>query len=143
MMADVSERTPFRGWPCALAWGAALALPLAAAHAADTTAPSNGQPLHPFAMCSNGNMLTNPEYPVKMLDAGARMCRVDITFGTVRPKPGDDADTWNWSGLEKIRGLRKQHPDLQFLVLLGYGPAWAEDAKFKPAKPYEGQPPFS
>ncbi|OPZ30631.1 MAG: hypothetical protein BWZ02_00659 [Lentisphaerae bacterium ADurb.BinA184] len=119
-------------------------LPLAAAAAAaDAPAVDAAPPPYPFAMCSNGNMLSNPEYPVKMLDAGARMCRVDVTFNTVRPQPGDDPDTWNWNTMEKIRGLRKQHPDLQFLVLLGYGPAWAEDPKFKPEKPYTGPPPYN
>ena len=84
----------------------------------------------PLAMCSNPNILSNPEYAVKMLDAGARMCRTDVTFPDVRPKEGADPQTWNWSKLEKIRQLRKQRPALEFLVLLGYGAPWAQDSKY-------------
>lgn len=83
-----------------------------------------------FAMCSNGNILTNPEYPVKMLDAGARMCRADFTFPAVRKAPGDDPDRWDWSALERMRAVRRKHPDLDFLGLLGYGAAWAADPRF-------------
>jgi hypothetical protein len=86
-------------------------------------------------MCSNGNFLTNPDYPVKMLDAGARMCRVDITFPLIRREPGDDPEKRNWEPLNKIRALRKQHPDMEYLPLLGYGAYWAEDPKFKDPKP--------
>jgi len=94
-------------------------------------------------MCSNGNILTNPEYPVKMLDAGARMCRVDITFPSVRREPGDDPAKWNWSGLDRLRELRKKHPDLEYLVLLGYGAPWAEDPKFKDPNQPAGNAPLT
>jgi len=94
-------------------------------------------------MCSNGNFLTNPEYPAKMLDAGARMSRVDISFVGVRPQPGNDPSKWNWTPMEQLRGLRTKFPDLEHLVVLGYGSAWSEDERTKPAKPYEGAAPIN
>ena len=109
---------------CLLAFGAFAAGHGRAQHPA-------AKPYKTFGMCSNGNILTNPEYPVKMLDAGARMCRMDVTFAAVRKQPGNDPATWDWSGMEKIAALHKQHPDLQPLVLLGYGANWADDPKFK------------
>ncbi len=92
---------------------------------ADTPAP-----VYPFAMCSNGNLFTSPEYAVKMLDAGAKMCRVDVVFVNVRPKPGEDPDAWNWHDMDAIAKKRQEHPALDFLVLLGYGAKWADDPKF-------------
>jgi len=103
---------------------------LAAVMAAMTAWAHAGERPWPLAMCSNANVLTNPEYPVKMLDAGARMCRVDVTFPNVRPKAGDDPAGWNFSNLDRIRRLRKTHPKLEFLVLLGYGAPWAQDERF-------------
>ncbi len=85
---------------------------------------------YPFAMCSNGNIVTNPAYSAKMLDAGARVCRVDVTFAEVRPKPGDDPSNWNWAKLDALVKLRNQHPELQFDILLGYGADWANDPAF-------------
>jgi len=85
---------------------------------------------YPFAMCSNPNILSNPAYPVKMLDAGARLCRADVTFPSVRPKEGADPGAWNFSKLDRMRELRKQHPQLEFLVLLGYGVPWAQDERY-------------
>ena len=55
-------------------------------------------------MCTNGNFFSNVDYPVKMLDAGARICRVDMTFRAVRPQPEDDPDKWNWQPLEALAG---------------------------------------
>jgi len=91
------------------------------------------QSTHPFAMCSNGHIRTNPAYSEKMLDAGATMCRVDITFPGVRRESGDDPDKWDWTAMEQLRALRKTQPKLDWLVLLGYGAPWAEDPKFKDA----------
>ena len=88
---------------------------------------------YPFAMCSNKHILTNPAYSEKMLDAGATMCRVDITFPLVRPKPGDAPDQWNWKEMARLRELRKQRPRLHWLVLLGYGAEWAGHPRFKDA----------
>ena len=96
-----------------------------------TAIRSPAERTYPFAMCSNGNILTNASYSVKMLDAGATMCRSDIAFGTVRPKEGDNPDKWNWSSMDKMRALKKLHPRLDWLVLLGYGATWAEDPRFK------------
>ena len=106
-------------------------------------APARPRPASPLAMCSNGNVLTNAEYPAKMLDSGARMCRVDISFQNIRPEPGDDPEKWNWTAMEHVRRLRKELPQLEFLILLGYGPPWAEDERTRPEKPYEGAPPFN
>ena len=86
--------------------------------------------VYPFAMCSNGNVFTNPEYAPKILDAGAKTCRIDVVFGNVRPKPGDDPNAWNWHDMEAITKKRQEHPGLDFLVLLGYGAKWADDPKF-------------
>ena len=94
----------------------------------------------PLAMCSNANILTNPEYPVKMLDAGARMCRADVTFPDVRGKEGSDPEKWNWSKLERMRQSRKRHPQLEFLVLLGYGAPWAQDPKYASVPGTHGSP---
>jgi len=82
---------------------------------------------YPLAMCSNGNVLTNPEYAVKMLESGARICRTDLAFGTIRPRPGDDPATWDWSAPERVKKLRGEHPRLEWLGLLGYGTAWAAE----------------
>jgi len=81
-------------------------------------------------MCSNGRILSDPAYARAMLDAGATMCRIDVSFKTVRAKPGDDPDQWNWSELEQVRKLRQAHPQLHFDVILGYGTAWAADPKW-------------
>ena len=89
-----------------------------------------GERPYPFAMCSNPNILTNPVYPVKMLDAGGRMCRADVAFPSVRPKEGADPAAWDFSKLERMRELRKKHPELEFLVLLGYGAPWAQDERY-------------
>ena len=120
-------------------------LPLAAQEATPALGFVAPPPPYPFAMCSNPGIINNPAYAEKMLDAGARLCRADFTFGGVRPKPGDDPATWNWASLEKLRAVRAKHPDLQFLVLLGYGALWAEDEKFRDPKPLpEGaRPPFN
>ena len=113
----------------ALALGAAVLTPPLYAEAPD--AHGAPQRLHPFAMCSNGQILTNPAYSEKMLDAGATMCRADVTFGNVRRESGNDPDQWHWSSMDKMRAVKKKHPQLDWLVLLGYGAAWAEDPRFK------------
>jgi len=95
---------------------------------------SGADAAYPFAMCSNGSILTNPAYATAMLDAGAHMARVDGSFATVRAKPGDDPAQWNWTAFEGMRTLRQAHPELDLLPILGYGPEWAEDARFKDVK---------
>lgn len=86
--------------------------------------------VYPLAMCSNVNIFTIPIYPAKILDAGARMVRIDFSFGSVRPHEGMDPNKWNWQNLDKMRGLRGQYPKLEWLVLLGYGANWSQDPKF-------------
>lgn len=92
---------------------------------ADTPAPAS-----PFAMCSNGGILTNPEYAPKMVEAGAKMCRLDVVFVDIRPKPGDDPSGWHWANMDLVTKKRQEQPTLDFLVLLGYGAKWADDPKF-------------
>lgn len=94
-------------------------------------AQTQAAPVHPFGMCSNGNMLSNPDYPVKLLDAGADMVRLDMSFGTVRANPGDDPDKWNWKPFEQVRALRAKNPKLKVLAILGYGTKWAMDPKYE------------
>lgn len=91
---------------------------------------SAGSPIFPIAMCSNVNIFTNQAYVPKIIDAGARMVRIDFSFRSIRPKEGADPNQWNWVELDKVRALRGQFPQLKWLVLLGYGAAWAEDPKF-------------
>jgi len=87
----------------------------------------------PFAMSSNGSVLTNPEYRTKMLDAGATLCRIDASFPTVRPVSAGDPNSWDWSLWEHVRQARKQQPALHYLAILGYGTAWAADPTFASA----------
>jgi hypothetical protein len=96
-----------------------------AASRADTPAS-----VYPFAMCSNGNLFINPEYPTKLIDTGARTCRLDVVFVNIRPTPGDDPNAWHWRDMDAIVKKRQEHPALNFLVLLGYGAKWADDPKF-------------
>ena len=81
----------------------------------------------PFAMCSNIHILSSPEYSEKMIDAGARMCRTDLIFPYIRPTPEINPDRWTWTNLDQIRKLKTQHPELDWLGLLGLGSKWAED----------------
>jgi Glycosyl hydrolase catalytic core len=85
---------------------------------------------YPLAMCSNPQIFANPIYVPKILDAGARMVRIDFSFRSIRPNEGLDPSKWNWQDLEKARGLREKYPALDWLVLFGYGAAWAQDPKF-------------
>ena len=91
-------------------------------------------PLYPLGMCSNGNIFTNPDYASRLLDSGAKICRTDVVFIDVRPKPGDDPNAWNWREMESVAKKHQEHPDLDFLVLLGYGAPWADDARFAAVK---------
>lgn len=85
-----------------------------------------GDGVYPFAMCSNGNIVTSPAYPTALLDAGARMVRTDFTFPVVRPTSSMDPNTWNWKSLDAVVRLRAQYPQLQWYGLLGYGADWAK-----------------
>ena len=87
--------------------------------------------LYPFAMCSNSNILSNSDYSVKMLNAGAKMYRVDVPFPSVRPRAGNDPNTWDWSVPNAIRSLKQQHPELEVLPILGYGASWAVDPAYQ------------
>jgi hypothetical protein len=89
--------------------------------------------IYPLAMCSNNAALTNPTYPPMMIDAGARMCRIDVSFPTVRRNPDPDPAHWNWGQLERIRALKKQFPNLDWLPIIGYGATWALDPAIKGA----------
>lgn len=100
-----------------------------AAQAGPTQAPQSN--LYPFAMCSNGNMMNNPAYAPAMLNAGAKMCRVDMSFSSVRATEESDPEKWNWKDITAVRALRTKNPDLEFLPILGYGASWAVDAKYK------------
>lgn len=84
----------------------------------------------PLGMCSNGQFFGNPQYPAKLVDAGADMVRLDIAFGSVRRDAEPNPDRWNWKPFEDLRRIRAQHPKLKFLVILGYGAKWAADPKF-------------
>ena len=86
-------------------------------------------PASPFAMCSNGAYRTNPAYPAALYDAGARMVRLDVTFGDVRKQPGNDPNRWDWSQMETLARLKTAQPGVEYLILLGYSAAWAEDAQ--------------
>ena len=114
-----------------IAFAAVLGVGLPSCAAAPNAPPAARAAVYPFAMCSNGNFENNPDYPVKLLDAGARMVRLDFGFPLVRSQPGDDPATWNWKECDKIRDVLTLHPDLQALAILGYGTKWAEDPRFK------------
>lgn len=86
-------------------------------------------PPSPFAMCSNGAFLNNPEYPAVLADAGARGVRLDVAFAAVRAKPGDDPSKWDWKQMEDLRGIRRKFPAIEALPVLGYGTGWAADPK--------------
>ena len=111
---------------CALFFLACLRLDAAAGAA---------PPVSPFAMCSNGNYLSNPAYPAAMFDAGARMARLDVTFGDVRKQPGNDPNRWDWSRLETISRLKKANPEMDCLILLGYSADWANEPQSGERKP--------
>jgi len=99
---------------------------------ADPNAPP---PPYPFAMVSNGNFLTNGDYPPAVLDAGARMVRLDLCFSMVRAQPGDDPSAWAWQPLEQVKQVRAATPQIEALALLGYCPAWAGEPKWQPKAP--------
>ncbi len=86
---------------------------------------------YPFAMCSNAAILNNPEYPMKLINTGARMCRTDVAFCSVRKGPTNDPTKWNWNEFERIRQLKKANPELDWLPVIGYGTSWSEDPRFK------------
>ncbi len=105
--------------------------------------PAERKPyVYPFAMCSNATFLSNPDYPVKFLDAGARMVRLDLAFASVRKTEEFDPDKWDWTSFEHVKRLKAQYPDLKILAILGYGAAWAADPAFaNVGKPGIASPP--
>ena len=84
-------------------------------------------PVYPFAMCSNGGFIRNKEYPIAMMDTGARMVRVDGGFINARRMPGDDPNAWSWTDFDGIRRVKGEYPELSFLPILGYCPPWAAE----------------
>lgn len=99
----------------------------------DAAAAAMAHPIrevYPFAMCSNGGILGNQEYVRKTLAAGATMCRIDMSFGMVRPTPEPNPDKWNWRPMEQVRVIRHKYPHLKFSPILGYCPPWAADPAY-------------
>lgn len=90
--------------------------------------------VYPFAVDSNNNFLTNDKYPAALLNAGADMVRIDVSFKTVRAKSDANPDHWDWKQFDRVRALREKYPKLKFLVILGYGTQWAADPAFANAK---------
>lgn len=86
--------------------------------------------VYPFAMCSNPNFLTNPAYPEKFFDTGAKVIRLDLSFAAVRKNEETDPDKWNWEPFEQVKRMKAQHPDIQVLAILGYGTPWAADPAY-------------
>jgi hypothetical protein len=89
-----------------------------------------GARVYPFAMSSNGNLLTNPVYAPALLDAGADMVRIDVSFKAIRPTSESNPDNWSWKPLDEVRALHAKYPKLKFLVILGYGTEWAADPAY-------------
>ena len=117
--------------PTALLAGCAAAQTAAPHNAALPTEQSAARTdVYPLAMVSNGQFFGSKTYAPAILDAGATMVRLDAAFATVRPAPGDDPDKWNWKTLDAMRAIKEEHPRLQYLGLLGYGTAWAQDPKY-------------
>ena len=83
-----------------------------------------------FAMCSDNNILTNPEYLPRFIESGAHNCRVDIGFAQIRKNPSPEPDKWDWTALEQLRAASRRYPQIQWLPILGYGTKWAADPKF-------------
>jgi len=114
------------------------------AHADTTAAPVEASaPLpktaarddvYPLAMCSNGGFFGSDNYARAILDAGATMVRLDAAFPTVRPKEGNDPNGWEWKQLDAMRAIKVKQPRIEYLALLGYGAAWAEDTKWGKVK---------
>ncbi len=101
-----------------------------------------GRRVYPLAMCSDGSVLSNMDYARSLLQAGTPLCRIDMSFGTVRPTAEPNPDKWNWQGMEQVRAIRKKYPHLKFSPILGYCPPWAADpalAKW-PGGPNSGLP---
>lgn len=117
-----------RGWIAGL--GLLSIAAVLVAQEQKTTPPTDRPYVYPFAMCSNGSFLSNPAYPEKFLDAGARMVRLDLNFASVRKTDEPDPDKWNWGPFEQVKQLKARYPDLQVLAILGYGTAWAADPAF-------------
>jgi hypothetical protein len=99
------------------------------------------QPIYPIAMCSNGNLFKDKNYAPAILDAGARMVRIDAAFIGVRNKPGDDPNKWDWSEFEQIRRMRAEYPKLEIEPILGYSAKWASEPNGPAdAAPIAGKP---
>lgn len=84
----------------------------------------------PLAMVSNGQFFNSKTYAPAILDSGATMVRLDAAFPSVRPTDEADPDKWNWKSLDAMRAIKKEHPKIEYLGLLGYGAAWAQDPKY-------------
>jgi hypothetical protein len=107
----------------------------------DSTAAGGTTYVYPFAINSNAQYIGG-DYPSKALDAGAEMVRLDIaTFPNIRPSAGNDPNQWQWGKLEKLRAIKQQIPKLDYLLVLGYGTAWAADPRFSNVKSGDGADP--
>ena len=113
---------------CSSAQTAPVAAPPGAATPTEKSAARDG--IWPLAMVSNGQFINSETYADAILDSGATMVRLDAAFPSVRPTAGDDPDKWNWKSLNAMRAIKKEHPKLEYLGLLGYGTAWAQDPKY-------------
>lgn len=89
--------------------------------------------LNPFGMCSNGQILSNEQYRVKMLEAGATICRADASFAVCRANNDPDAEHWNWDTFKSIHRLKSECPQLDWLPILDYEPKWTETMSFAEA----------
>jgi hypothetical protein len=115
----------------------------AIAEAADISmgGPPTSQPVYPIAMCSNGNLFNDKNYPPAILDAGATMVRIDAAFIATRPRPEEDPNKWDWSEFEKIRRMRAEYPKLEIEPILGYSAKWASEPNGPAdAAPIAGKP---
>lgn len=112
----------------------AIALSFSSAQTVKSDQPQpNNEQVYPFGMCSDGSILTNPDYAPALLDAGADMVRIDVSFKLVRPTAEPNPDKWDWKPLDQVRALHAKYPKLKFLVILGYGTEWAADPGFAKA----------
>lgn len=108
----------------------AIAPPDAATSPASPTTSVARDSVYPLAMVSNGQFFGSKTYAPAILDSGATMVRLDAAFPSVRPTNEADPDKWSWKSLDAMRAIKTEHPKIEYLGLLGYGAAWAQDPKY-------------